>query len=452
MDQRTTAGMDPYVVLKLREGAPRELIEETYWLLVARYSDPCAGSEIERSHALRELNRAYEEIVRGGIRPLQGSRAIPTRRRWQRRPVAPISWTLNPFETLFLAPGAGGELAQVARRVLVEQVPRGMTRREWERLLTSAAEKVEQESWPASPHKHATTAAGAATEMAPLALVRADEPEEQVSTTAEPPVTEAVVPDAPAEETSAATPVSEPATEPMPTEPRPESAQEPQPAGRDETVAAVESTAATEIASPPRPAEAVVEPPRAPAPLDSAPQPAPIRLDAAPQPKHAAASIHENGHAAPVEEGRQDGTLIDRMLGRKEKRDEVVEHLQERLLQLRGHQADVAPMPPVAERVNGRRVAEKESPGGDRIRESTQEVTEDGVDIVLGRNAALHIWRRGSAYMMQQVSGGQVLINGEVLTSPMVVLDDDDEIRSGDDTIVLRSGRVEALSDSHAGR
>ncbi|HXK34627.1 MAG TPA: hypothetical protein VNM91_11530, partial [Dehalococcoidia bacterium] len=86
--------MDPYRVLQLREGAPRDLVEEVYWALIgrAKHEHPA-----ERDFALRirELNAAYDAVVRSmdeaRDRAPGPKRAAPPQRRFWRRAAAPTT-------------------------------------------------------------------------------------------------------------------------------------------------------------------------------------------------------------------------------------------------------------------------------------------------------------------------------------------------------------------------
>ena len=67
MDEMSAANAPgPYALLHLRAGAPRELVEETYWLLVRRLRFGLTD-DVEGLRRVDQLNAAYEAIARNGM-------------------------------------------------------------------------------------------------------------------------------------------------------------------------------------------------------------------------------------------------------------------------------------------------------------------------------------------------------------------------------------------------
>jgi hypothetical protein len=61
-----------------------------------------------------------------------------------------------------------------------------------------------------------------------------------------------------------------------------------------------------------------------------------------------------------------------------------------------------------------------------------------------GANAAkVQVWRRGDSYLLQQISGAPISIGGQVLTAPVVVLEDGDEIAHAGDVMRIVLGARE---------
>ena len=72
---------------------------------------------------------------------------------------------------------------------------------------------------------------------------------------------------------------------------------------------------------------------------------------------------------------------------------------------------------------------------------SLEEIAERGHEHTLGsgRTAArLQIWKQGRRYLMQQMDGLPLSVNGEALTSPLVVLEDGDEVTHNGERLTLR--------------
>jgi hypothetical protein len=148
--------LSPYAVLHLCDGAPRELVEETYWLLVGklRFGVTSAARELR---LLDELNRAYESITRNGhnTEPATERAVTPSVKRWYGGRSKPGPWKLDPFETLFVLPDADEDVIEIAHKVLASHPPSGMNLEEWGETIADAVNKVRDPSWRAK-HERAS--------------------------------------------------------------------------------------------------------------------------------------------------------------------------------------------------------------------------------------------------------------------------------------------------------
>jgi len=113
---------DPYRVLQLRAGAPRYLVEETYWLLVARVRRTSSSGAIAVER-VDELTNAYHGIVRAdgdGRPPRAASRARRRAQQWWRRrtgaQAAPPPEDL--YAALHLDPAADDDVVRLAARLV----------------------------------------------------------------------------------------------------------------------------------------------------------------------------------------------------------------------------------------------------------------------------------------------------------------------------------------------
>lgn len=117
--------MDPYRVLQLREGAPRDLVEEVYWALIgrAKHEHPA-----ERDFALRirELNGAYDAIVcsmdERSADPARRRHHAPARQRRFWRRAAPRATPDDLYALLHLHEQADDDVIAVASRFAINQL------------------------------------------------------------------------------------------------------------------------------------------------------------------------------------------------------------------------------------------------------------------------------------------------------------------------------------------
>jgi hypothetical protein len=70
-----------------------------------------------------------------------------------------------------------------------------------------------------------------------------------------------------------------------------------------------------------------------------------------------------------------------------------------------------------------------------------EDIAERGYEHTLGSGitaAHVKIWKQGSHYLMQQIDGSPLAVNGTALTSPLVVLEDGDEVTHAAERLKLR--------------
>ncbi|MEX0749327.1 MAG: hypothetical protein WD359_00830, partial [Dehalococcoidia bacterium] len=144
---------------------------------------------------------------------------------------------------------------------------------------------------------------------------------------------------------------------------------------------------------------------------------------------------------------------MERIRGRSDDRDARIEAENERILSLRVD----GDAPVVHEHTKGHGHDSADEPFALRpqLRPAASgpvelELTEDeGCDFLLGSEAdpaRVQIWRQGGRYLLQQVSGPAVSVGGALLASPIIVLEDGDEVAAGDDVV-----RISFAQESRAG-
>jgi len=410
---------DAYRMLRLREGAPRELVEEAYWLLINQQPGGVEGSELERFQLVRELNRAYEAIARDGHgKPLQRQRLTPVRRGlFLRREQLPIR-TEDPYEMLFLSGDAGRDVALLARAILLSHVPPGLTRAQWDSMLADAVERVanhdvsvtsvEADAVNVSDMRGRPDTSNEAGESAPAQLA-----EERI--------------DLPAP--------------PLPIITRHNSSED-----RSSIDAEGNGHASGERAM--QDEEGTTAP------------------EVAPLPRERTVSTSKASTSAPDQSKPTAGAsvaFVDRVFGRNAKRADMIEEQNDRLLKLRPntHLEDEPVRVPVSAEPASRDqqlAAGQAEPSsalvlglndaGSNQLLLAEQIVDEVYERTLGSGsgaARIQIWRRGLRYMLRNLDGSSVAVNGVPLTSPIVVLEDGDEIARGNHSITFRLNRTGAL-------
>jgi len=432
-----TASLSPYALLHLRDGAPRDLVDETYWLLVRRLKYGVID-DVEGLRQLDGLNAAYESIVRNGVRQDTASseRGGDRRQRWSRRKNrAPI--VRDPYQTLFVAEDADPDIALLAAKVLAGRPPSDANRRDWNEAVTEAAATVSAR-WEAAQSTngvHATdvvdeerTHPAHANEEVVAEEAEAGIPE--VAVVEQATAAEAEVVAAPAQPNEQTVPATEPAGE-IDHDDVAESVVDGDPL--EELAASVMPPAIAVIsASPESDVRATV--------VDAA-------TVAAPQGDATAPSQNEQTYRTP-EASRPRG-WFERLRGRSEERAAMVEAENERLLGL--CEADEPSDRESAARGNGHSRHDGAVITQPELRIVPQgPVTlelagDEGYDFLLGDEsdpARIQIWRQGRRYLLQQVSGPVARVGGAELVSPIVVLEDGDEVACGDDVVLISFGEA----------
>jgi hypothetical protein len=429
----TNTASSAYEVLHLREGAPRDLVDETYWLLVRRLKYGVI-EDVEGLRHLDRLNAAYESIVRGGVRQDVASNGhkSKTSGRWSRRKSrAPV--VRNPYETLFVTEDADPDIALLASKVLAGRPPSDVDRQEWNDAVRDAAARLEAR-WHAAKSTN-----GAHAEVEDL-------PREEVGTTTAPiGPTDVEASDVMTADTGGMldqTNVTEAAVT------REISDAVADVVVEDEVSPAVDVQAAPIGVDPmdalaasvmPEPmtvtSEAIAEtdPEIAPA------QATPVADEAASESSGHQAMVEVPGQA--VQEAQRTRGWIERLRGRSEQREAIAQAENQRLLSLcnegieptNGHDSrhDESVLEQPALRME---------PSGPM----TLELSEDeGYDFLLGNHddpARIQIWHQAGRYLLQQVSGPVASVGGEPLVSPIVVLEDGDEVTCAGDVVRVAFG------------
>lgn len=410
--------LDPYRTLRLHPRAPRDLIVEAYWLLVARARERHDGAAHEA--LIDDLNESYgilmndarrEEYDREhGVSRPDGGAPAPSRR-WfgfggKRQPRAADDY----YELLRLDPAADAELVELAATLLARSqvdddadlvgrarrtLGHPQLRAQYDAMLSREREARAQSKSVVRDPSH-----------------RNREPGHEAAADS---VKSAVSAGAGADPTGAAT--GERAA--------------PQPAARPSGLAG------------PGPREA--SPARAVAPSEAdAPHP-----PAAGPPASAISSVDEAAHATPAVSpsaippgGKEARARGHGFLGRSHGRagDEADtrrsgQAVDARIRALR----DDALTPPPPDRSDLAREAPSASvshPGAEAVfiagpRAGERfEINENAVLLESADDAAPSIWRHGDRFLLRQ-GDERIRINGEPLTLPLVVLDDGDEVELG---------------------
>jgi curved DNA-binding protein CbpA len=433
--------LDPYRTLQLHPHAPRELIVEAYWALVARQKrrlamGPAAGKligELNAAYGLLmspEQRRAFDE--EHGLTGLHEPLIRVTKKGFgligRRTTLTVVSDHADFYHLLRIDREADAEIIDVAYAVLsryaggsgpeavllqkliedaYHTLRNPQLRAQYDEMLAAGTEPVAGNA----PYAPPDGTIGAAT--AGPAHVTAGRPAptfvEDVGVGTQPPVITSLAapPDAGSSE-----PAAEPAT-PRPTE---ESGKQPEPV-------VPERAAASRHA----PSVAAREYHRAPRGLLQR-----IGLGAR-------ATAHAEHSPA----------LRSALAPPRQRYDDLGGAADARLLTLRGEPLEALEAPPHLERPIPRHLAARAGDAaltfiagplaGDRFalgRDTIMIGTSYQSDIVLPLERAIapehaRIWRHGEHFVFRQLDGGMTMIGGEQLTLPLVMLDDGDEIQIG---------------------
>lgn len=441
MNETLASPDSSYALLHLREGAPRDLVDETYWLLVRRLKYGVI-EDVEGLRQLDRLNAAYESIVRNGVRQEAASNGHngKSNGRWSRRRGRAYV-ARDPYETLFVTEDADPDIALLAAKVLAGRPPSDVVRQEWNAAVADAAATLSARWQEAqSVHgAHAPDETPAASEPAVSISEDAGVTDAGAHETAEAPVASAE-PEHSTVDVDVAAPVEADST-PAPTAPdRPD----------DDPIDVLAASVR------PQPTTTPPAPPRVPVASTSvAHTPQPSSDDAPVTPAHATEAAREaaevaaavavvHGDDAPAtmaHEARRRQGWMERLRGRSQDRAEVVEAENNRLLSLRdedggpgehnghrpAHESEIAAQPPLR--------PEPHAP-------VTLDLTpHEGFDFLLGDPADpahIQIWRQARSYLLQQLSGPAASVGGVALASPIVVLEDGDEVSCGGDVVRVR--------------
>jgi hypothetical protein len=422
-----------YQTLHLREGAPRDLIEEVYWALIGRAKREEMG-EPAFSRYIDDLNRSYEAISSAETPPRRAQRRRESRRGalWSRRAAAVDERDL--YEKLEVDYTADAEVVQIAARVLLAENELGLRDRDWRAAIRHARDVLcdgeRRNEYDRSiglvvvEDAAETEAAGGAPADRPAVM----EPE-AVPSTSEP--TESHVEQTDSRDVIQAAPTSN--------------------AGDKGTAVKVDAVAGSK-----QPLRTVVRKP--------SPERGPAR-DRAPAGERASRgsirTAKEHGGPPPWRP-------IAKALSRaREEKAHQQDAANDRLLALRAEPpsavvteaaASAAPSPrrverPAAEQaaagprlrfVSGGEAGSSISLGG----EEAGDDSEGSEIILLGADAPVRIrvWRRDGNYMLQHVEGPPVAVDGETLMLPIVVLDDGDVISVGETAARFELGAAVPIS------
>jgi hypothetical protein len=143
--------------------------------------------------------------------------------------------------------------------------------------------------------------------------------------------------------------------------------------------------------------------------------------------------------------------FVERFRTRSDVREAMIEASNARLLDLRSDGDSVAP----SHNGNGHRASHEPAQRAALLPEGPIDIElseHEGQEFLLGDHddpACIQVWRQGGRYLLQHVSGPPVSVGGELLTSPIVVLDDGDEIACGDERVRVRfaPAPVETVAD-----
>jgi hypothetical protein len=150
--------------------------------------------------------------------------------------------------------------------------------------------------------------------------------------------------------------------------------------------------------------------------------------------------------------------LIDRVLTRKSRHIATVEAENERVLTLRDEVPDAGLDAEALDDAAEPLCVELELPSpraggfiifrnGAAHTEKTVLISGEIQELALGLGARLQVWQRGDAYLLQHIGGAPISVGGAPLRSPIIVLDDGDELTCDGEVLRFNIARATILED-----